>query len=64
MPGGSYNVLTGFGIVNAAAALTEAGKLAGERPAGSQVALSTHFGGGRGGDPGRAGGARAAPARW
>jgi type VII secretion-associated serine protease mycosin len=46
MPGGSYNVLTGFGIVNAAAALTEAGKLTGGRPAGSQVSLSTHFGGG------------------
>jgi type VII secretion-associated serine protease mycosin len=46
LPGGSYNVLTGFGIVNAAAALTEAGKLTGERPARSLVALSTHFGGG------------------
>ena len=46
MPGGSYNVLTGFGIVNADAALIEAGKLAGARPAGSQVSLSTHFGGG------------------
>ena len=50
-PGGDYNVLTGFGIVNAAAALTEAGKLAGERPAGSLVALSTHFGGGAGAIP-------------
>jgi hypothetical protein len=39
-------VLTGFGIVNAYAALTEAGKLVRERPAGSQVSLSTHFGGG------------------
>jgi subtilisin family serine protease len=46
MPGGSYNVLTGFGIVNADAALLEAGKLMRERPAGSQVSLSTHFGGG------------------
>ncbi|MGD0701934.1 MAG: S8 family serine peptidase [Trebonia sp.] len=46
LPGGSYNVLTGFGIVNADAALIEAGKLAGEHPAGSRVALSAHFGGG------------------
>jgi subtilisin family serine protease len=46
LSGGSYNVLTGFGIVNAYAALTEAGKLAGERPAASTVSLSTHFGGG------------------
>jgi type VII secretion-associated serine protease mycosin len=46
LPGGSYNVLTGFGIVDAAAALTEAGKLTAERPARSLVALSTHFGGG------------------
>ena len=44
--GGGYSVLTGFGVVNAAAALTEAGKLTGERPAGSLVAPSTHFGGG------------------
>ena len=46
LSGGGYNVLTGFGVVDAAAALTEAGKLTGERPAGSLVALSTHFGGG------------------
>ena len=46
MAGGGYNVLTGFGIVNAGAALTEAGKLMRERPAGARVALSTHFGGG------------------
>jgi subtilisin family serine protease len=46
LAGAGYNVLTGFGIVNAAAALTEAGKLTGDRPAGSLVALSTHFGGG------------------
>jgi type VII secretion-associated serine protease mycosin len=46
LPGGSYNVLTGFGIVNAYAALTEAGKLMKERPAGAKVALSAHFGGG------------------
>jgi subtilisin family serine protease len=44
--GGSYNVLTGFGIVNAYAALVEAGKLTSERPAGSGVSLSAHFGGG------------------
>jgi subtilisin family serine protease len=45
-PPGGYSVLTGFGIVNAAAALTAAGRLAAERPARSQVALSAHFGGG------------------
>jgi type VII secretion-associated serine protease mycosin len=43
---GGYNVLTGFGIVNAGAAMTEAGKLLHERPAGTRVALSAHFGGG------------------
>jgi len=46
LPGGGYNVLTGFGIVNADAALIKAGKLVGEHPAGSRVALSAHFGGG------------------
>jgi subtilisin family serine protease len=46
MSGGSYNVLTGFGIVNADAALIEAGKLMGQRPPGSRVSLSAHFGGG------------------
>jgi type VII secretion-associated serine protease mycosin len=46
LPGGSYNVLTGFGIVNADAALIEAGKLMHEHPAGTRVALSAHFGGG------------------
>jgi type VII secretion-associated serine protease mycosin len=46
MSGGAYNVLTGFGIVDADAALIEAGKLTGQRPAGSRVSLSTHFGGG------------------
>jgi len=44
--GGSYNMLTGFGIVNADAALIEAGKLIREHPAGTRVALSAHFGGG------------------
>jgi subtilisin family serine protease len=46
LSGGGYNVLTGFGIVNADAALIEAGKLMRERPAGSRVAVSAHFGGG------------------
>ena len=46
LAGGGYNVLTGFGIVNAGAAMTEAGKLMREHPAGARVALSAHFGGG------------------
>ncbi len=46
LPGGSYNVFTGFGIVNAGAAMIEAGKLIHEHPAGTRVALSAHFGGG------------------
>jgi subtilisin family serine protease len=46
MSGGAYNVLTGFGIVDADAALVEAGRLAGQRPPGSRVSLSSHFGGG------------------
>ena len=46
LSGGAYNVLTGFGIVDADAALIEAGKLAGQRPPGSRVSLSSHFGGG------------------
>jgi subtilisin family serine protease len=46
MSGGSYNVLTGFGIVNADAALIKAGKLTREHPAGTRVGLSAHFGGG------------------
>jgi subtilisin family serine protease len=46
MSGGSYNVLTGFGIVNADAALIEAGKLTHQHPAGTPVALSAHFGSG------------------
>jgi len=40
---GDYNFLTGFGIVDADAALKEAGRLMGERAARSQV---PHFGGG------------------
>ena len=43
---GGYNVLTGFGIVDAYTALTEAGKLMRERPAGSPTSASTRFGGG------------------
>jgi subtilisin family serine protease len=46
MTSGDYNFLTGFGIVDAGAALKAAGRLAGERAARSQVPLSSHFGGG------------------
>jgi hypothetical protein len=45
-PAGSYDVNTGFGIVNAGAALVKAGQLTKERPQGSQVPLAAHFGGG------------------
>jgi type VII secretion-associated serine protease mycosin len=45
-PSGSYNTRTGYGAVDAAAALREAGRLAGERPAGSAAAASSHFGAG------------------
>ena len=45
-PAGSYDVNTGFGIVNADAALVKAGQLMKERPQGSQVPLGSHFGGG------------------
>jgi type VII secretion-associated serine protease mycosin len=41
-----YNVHTGFGIVDANAALTKAGQLMKQHPAGSQVALTGHYGGG------------------
>jgi type VII secretion-associated serine protease mycosin len=41
-----YNVQTGFGTVDALAALREARKLAHARAAGSQVASSARFGGG------------------
>jgi len=44
--GGGYNVKTGFGIVDADKALTKAGQLMKQHPAGSQVALTGHFGGG------------------
>jgi hypothetical protein len=39
-------VLTGFGIVDANAALLKAGQLMQGRSQGSQVPLSAHFGGG------------------
>jgi subtilase family protein len=45
-PAGSYDVNTGFGIVDADAALVKAGKLMKDRPQGSQVPLDAHFGGG------------------
>ena len=45
-PSGSYDVLTGFGIVDADGALAKAGQLMKERAEGSQVSLSSHFGGG------------------
>jgi hypothetical protein len=45
-PSGSYDVHTGFGIVDANAALLKAGQLMKDRPQGSPVALSAHFGGG------------------
>ena len=45
-PSGSYDIHTGFGIVNADAALVKAGQLMKERPQGSQVPLDAHFGGG------------------
>jgi hypothetical protein len=45
-PAGGYDVNTGFGIVDADAALVKAGKLMNERPQGAQVPLDSHFGGG------------------
>ena len=45
-PAGSYDVNTGFGIVDADAALVKAGQLMKEQPQGSQVPLAAHFGGG------------------
>jgi hypothetical protein len=50
-PAGSYDVNTGFGIVNAGAALVKAGQLTKERPQASQVPLAAHFGGGTGAVP-------------
>jgi subtilisin family serine protease len=50
-PPGGYDVLTGFGIVDASAALAKAGQLMKVRSQGSQVPLDTHFGGGAAGEP-------------
>jgi Subtilase family len=44
--GGGYNVRTGFGIVDADAALARAGQLLTEKQPGSQVPSAAHFGGG------------------
>src|SRR5262249_53958067 len=45
-PAGSYDVNTGFGIVDAGAALAKAKKLVNGRPQGAQVPRDAHFGGG------------------
>jgi subtilisin family serine protease len=45
-PAGSYSVLTGFGVVDADAALAKAGQLMGEKPQKSQVSTTAHFGDG------------------
>jgi subtilisin family serine protease len=45
-PASRYNDGVGFGIVNAAAALTTAGKLAHARPSASSMLADRHFGGG------------------
>jgi hypothetical protein len=45
-PPGGYDRQVGFGTVDAAAALTMAGQLAGHERAGRPVAASSHFGGG------------------
>jgi hypothetical protein len=50
-PPGGYDVLTGFGIVDADAALKAAGTLMAEHPAKSQVPLTAHFGGGTAAQP-------------
>jgi subtilisin family serine protease len=50
-PSGGYDVLTGFGIVDASAALAKAGQLMKERHQGSQVPLAEHFGGGPAAEP-------------
>jgi subtilisin family serine protease len=50
-PPGGYDVLTGFGIVDASAALAKAGQLMKERHSGSQVPLDAHFGGGVAAEP-------------
>jgi len=45
-PAGSYDVNTGYGIVDAGAALVKAGQLMTQRPQGPAVPLDAHFGGG------------------
>jgi len=50
-PPGGYDVLTGFGVVDASAALAKAGQLMKERHHGSQVPLAAHFGGGPAAEP-------------
>ncbi len=45
-PHGGYDDLVGFGTVDAAAALTAAGKLAGHRPLQQGPIAASHFGGG------------------
>ena len=50
-PPGGYDVLTGFGIVDASAALAKAGQLMKERQQGSQVPVAAHFGGGPAAEP-------------
>ena len=50
-PPGGYDVLSGFGIVDASAALAKAGQLMKERHQGSQVPLDAHFGGGTAAEP-------------
>ena len=50
-PPAGYDVLTGFGIVDASAALAKAGQLMKERHQGSQVPLDAHFGGGPAAEP-------------
>lgn len=51
-PSGGYSVLTGFGIVDAGAALAKAGQLMQARPQQSPVAAAAHFGNGPGAVPG------------
>jgi subtilisin family serine protease len=50
-PRGGYDVLTGFGIVDASAALAAAGQLWRQPPGKSQVPLAAHFGGGTAAEP-------------
>jgi hypothetical protein len=50
-PSSGYDVNTGFGIVDADAALVKAGHLAKERPAASPLAEDAHYGGGPGAVP-------------